>query len=254
MRSNTQSAALPTAEKFNASISSILEEAAKEEIQGSIMSIVVPDQVQASDLAVASPIYKSLENNTFDTIILVTPSHTSSFKRIGVSNAPSYTSPVGTFKVNTDVCHELCDEDDDIFLENTSLYHNLEQNVQLPYLSCVLDKFDIVPVVMGVDSPEFCFELGHAIGEIMFNHRALLVATADLHDLATEELASFKDALEAGHVESLMSQLNSSMHPINGKGALLVALIASMHRRANRFKAVPDPLGQGFTGAIFYKS
>ena len=257
MRSNVISKELSPLKKFCESIPDLLKKSGKEEVPGSIVSIVVPDRFLDSEETLAATIYNALEGRSFDTVIFVSPSHASTFQRIGVSNASSIHSLAGNYAVNTNICHELCDEDDDIYLEDTRLYHDLSENIQLSFLSEVLGEFDIVPVVMGVDAPDYCFELGQAVGEIMFNHRALLVATADFQDIANGQQIAVKSALESGNMEALMSLLNSSPNPMNGKGPLLVALIAAMHRRANGFQMIEhtgkEGLKKGFSGAIFYK-
>src|SRR5690606_19616206 len=114
--------------------------------------------------------------------------------------------------------------DDDIFVSDEGHFHTEGIDVQVPYLQTVLGDFDIVPVVMGNESPEFCRELGHAIGEVMYNRRALVVAAADVVAASAEYFAAFCERFEAQDVSGLMAMLNSGRVEVEGKGALLVAM------------------------------
>ena len=107
---------------------------------------------------------------------------------------------------------------------------------------------------MGAESPDFCRELGAAIGAIMFNRRTLLVASADILSASEESLAIFKDAVEQGDVNALYPLLYSNEVDILGKGALLVALIATLRRRAKRFRILsmssPENGTPGHVGVV----
>jgi hypothetical protein len=133
--------------------------------------------------------------------------------------------------------NELCDEDDDIFLDNRGHFHTEGVDVQLPFLQSVLGaEFDIVPIVMGDESPEFCRELGHAIGEVMFNRRVLVVASANIVEAAESGLEIFVERFEAGDIPRLMTLMNSETVRVEGKGPIIVALLAAVQNRANYFK------------------
>jgi AmmeMemoRadiSam system protein B len=160
--------------------------------------------------------------------------------------------------VNDRLRHELCDEDDDIFLDDSGHYHTEGVDVQLPYLQTVLDQFDIVPIVMGDESPEFCRELGHAVGEVAYNRRVLVVATMDVLDASEAVWEEFADAFEATDVSRLMALFNSERMRVAGKGAVLVAVIAALHRRATKARILTMEPAQdnepGYVGAVLWRA
>lgn len=238
-------------------VTDLLKAAEPVPIEGEILAVVVPDSNRLKGGSVAAEIFKTLEGRTYDLVILVAPSHAGSFGRLSICRIDTYQTPLGPLTVNDRVRNELCDEDDDIFLDDRGHYHTEGVDVQLPFLQTVLEDFEIVPIVMGEESPEFCRELGHAIGEIMHNRRILVVASADVLEASPEALERFQEYFETGDVSRLMSLLNSETVRLEGRGAVLVALIAALHRRANRMRllSVEAPEGEapGALGAVIWR-
>jgi AmmeMemoRadiSam system protein B len=183
-----------------------------------------------------------------DTVVLVEPNHEGTFDRLTLCRADAYPSPLGDVPVNDPFRNELCDEDDDIFLDDRGHYHEEGTRVQLPFLQRVLEgPFSIVPIVMGDESPALCRELGAAVGEVMYAKRAVVVASAELLALEGDALGRFTEALEAFNVSELMHLLGSETVRVEGVGPVLVAVIAAQHRGANRarlLRVVPPDGGR----------
>ncbi|RMH60605.1 MAG: AmmeMemoRadiSam system protein B [Bacteroidetes bacterium] len=239
-------------------ITGLLEAARPEPIEGDVLALIVPDSNLLSGGHVAAEVFGTLQGQAYDTVILVAPSHTGPFRRMNICSVDAYYTPLGDLAINDAVRNELCDEDDDIFLDDTGHFHVEGIDVQLPFLQTVLTKpFDIVPIVMGEETPDFCRELGRAVGEVMYNRRTLVVASADLLEADAEGLNLFRTYLESMDVERLMGLLNSERVRMEGRGAVLVALIAAMHRRANRARVLhlePPAEGRvGFAGAAIWR-
>ncbi|GIV60810.1 MAG: hypothetical protein KatS3mg043_1899 [Rhodothermaceae bacterium] len=233
----------------------LLQAASPPAIAGDIQALIVPDANLVSGGAIAATVYKTLENRRYDTVILVAPSHTGPFRRMTICRVDTYQTPLGALRVNDKVRNELCDEEDDIFLDDTGHFHVDGIDVQLPFLQLMLPAFDIVPVVMGEETPEMCRELGYAIGEVSYNQRTLVVACANVLAAAPEALNRFEEALRALDVSRLMQLLNSEQVLMQGKGAVLVAVLAALHRRANltaEIVALQPPAEDrpGFIGAV----
>lgn len=240
-------------------ITQLLKNRPADPVGGEITAVVVPDANLLDGGALAADVYKLLERQRYDTVVLVAPSHTGAFGRIHICSVDEYRTPLGDLRVNDQIRNELCDEDDDIFLDNRGHFHTEGIDVQLPFLQTVLtDPFDIVPIVMGDESPDFCRELGHAIGEIMYSRRVLVVATANILEAADDALQSLREYFERADVSRLMSLVNSGALRIEGRGPLLVALIAALQRRAEHIRVLglqrPDNGVPGFLGAVLWRS
>ena len=226
---------------------------------GEVVAAIVPDTNLLHAGRAAAAVYKTLQGRKYDTVILVAPSHTGPFGRIHICSVDEYPTILGGLRVNDQVRNELCDEDDDIFLDNKGHFHTDGIDVQLPFLQTVLgSNFAIVPIIMGDESPDFCRELGHAIGEIMYSRRALLVASANLLESVDEGVELFREHLESGDVPRLMALLNSGRVRVEGRGPLLVALIAAQHRKADNVQILdleaPEEEFGGYLGAIIIRN
>ena len=235
-------------------IDALLNASQQPPIDEDILAIIVPDTNLLRTGGLAADVYKTLLGQDYETVIAVSPSHMGSFGRMTICDLDAYQTPLGPIDINTRVCHELCDEDDDIFLEDTGHFHMHGIHVQLPFLQNILQEFSVVPIVMGAESPDFCRELGAAIGAVMFNRRTLLVASMDILSASDEGLEVFKTAVEEGDIATLMPLLYSNEVKVLGKGALLVAMIASLARRAKRFRTLslspPDAGTPGHLGLV----
>ncbi|MEZ4702318.1 MAG: AmmeMemoRadiSam system protein B [Rhodothermales bacterium] len=253
-----EGAVYPTQPKpLRSHIQLLLDRAAAPRIDGEVLALIVPDNNLLAGGSVAAQIYKSVANESFDTVVLISPSHSGAFEKITICSLESYHTPLGDLPINVEVCNELCDEDDDIFLDNTGHFHTAGIDVQLPFLQVLHGSFKIVPIVMGDERPAFCTELGSAVGEVMFNRRTLVVASVDIVRSTPDSLGALKSLFEAGDVQGLMALLNGSDIEVRGKGGLMVALIAALHRRARHMKVLhtdlPDSSHPGFFGAILYR-
>ena len=238
-------------------VSGYLKAARPAPVEGEIYALIVPDSNLLSGARVAAEVYKLLEGRRYDTVVLIAPSHTGSFPRIHICSVDQYYTPLGTLLVDDRLRHELCDEDDDIFLDDSGHFHTEGIDVQLPYLQTMLDAFSIVPVVMGDESPAFCYELGRAIGEITYNQRTLVVASAEALGASEAHLAEFKACFETADIARLMRLLHSDRVRMTGKGPLLVAMIAALHRRADKARVLSlEPTRAdtpGYVGAVLWR-
>ena len=238
-------------------LETLLRESTQQPVGEGVLAIIVPDSNLLSGGPVAANVFKAIAGNKYDTVVMVSSSHTGPFKRMTICNLDRYQTPLGMVPINEQVCHELCDEDDDIYIDDLGHYHNKGIDVQLPYLQTLLGTFNIVPIVMGEESPEFCRELGGAISEIMFNRKTLIVASVDILTSTASELEQFKALFESNKINELMPLLNRGGISVQGKGPLLVAMIASSLQRGKRFQPldlhVPGEEFPGYFGAYIGK-
>ncbi|MEM0962881.1 MAG: AmmeMemoRadiSam system protein B [Bacteroidota bacterium] len=203
--------------------------------EGILVGLIVPDSNRLSGGPASAQAYSRLRGIEVETVIVISPSHDGSFGRLSICQTDTYRTPLGDVAVNDHLRNELCDEDDDIYLDDTGHYHTEGADVQIPFLQVVLgDGFSVVPIVMGEESPAFCRELGAAVGEVMHGRRALVVGSCDLLHADAEGLARLREAVEAFDESALMHLLGSETVGIEGMGALITTLIATRRRGASR--------------------
>ncbi|MEM6285681.1 MAG: AmmeMemoRadiSam system protein B [Bacteroidota bacterium] len=230
----------------------LLGAASGEPIDGDLVALIVPDSNRTSGGPAAAQAYRLLQGADLDTAIVIAPSHHGDFGRLAICQIDAYHTPLGEVPVNDHLRNELCDEDDDIFLDDTGHYHTEGVDVQLPFLQVALDgDFDTVPIVMGEETPAICRELGHAVGEVMYGKQAIVVGSCDLLGGDADALDTLRQAIEAFNESELLYLLGSEAVTVEGMGALITTVIAAAHRGANRARvlALVPPAG-GDPGVI----
>ena len=228
---------------LSAEIDQLLRDAEAESIEGELLALIVPDSNLQRGGPVSAMAYKLLQGRSYDTVIVIAPSHDGAFERLSICSVNRYRSPLGDIEINDAVRNELCDEDDDIFIDDQGHYHTEGIDVQLPFLQRMLgEEFKVVPIVMGSEAPALCRELGHAVGEVMYGHRMLVVASADLLSVEGDAAQQFEAALEAFDATKLMHLLGSEQIRVEGMGAIITAVLAAQYRKANRAKVLRTQL------------
>jgi MEMO1 family protein len=233
-----------------------------EPIEGEILALIVPDSNLLSVAPLAAEAFALVADraDTYDIVTIVSPSHEGGFDRITVCPVDDYQTPLGSVRVNDRIRNELCDEDDDIFLDDSGHYHTEGVDVQLPYFQHLWEEgsFEAVPVVMGQESPTFCHELGSALGEVMYGQRMLLVATADLLAVEDGALDRFVEAIEGFDTTTLMHLLGSEQIRMEGMGPVITAVFAAQRRRANHARVLrvqpPSEEGPGALACVLWRA
>jgi len=188
-----------------------------------------------------------VRGNRYGSVIVMAAAGVELEGRIHVTRREEYPSPAGSFPVDLRSVDELCDEDDDIYADDRGLFEDDGIGVQLPFLREAIGSFELVPVIMGDESPDYCRELGSAVGEIMYNKPTLLVASVDVLGGSSQDHEQFRERLTQCDIDHLMRIVRSERVRLDGGGPLMAALIAA-ERRGARTVSVTDltaPAGAG---------
>jgi AmmeMemoRadiSam system protein B/AmmeMemoRadiSam system protein A len=178
-------------------IDQALATAPSSEPAGDLKALVCPHAGYRYSGEVAARAYKTLQGRTFDTVILLAPSHYARFTGASVSAAASYRTPLGLVPISPKAralaqakpfvpeapCEVLRPE---WWRESSKAPpepgqdtpHTWEHSaeVQVPFLQQALGKFNLVPVILGQVDPA---PLAKALAPRLDDH-TLLVASSDL--------------------------------------------------------------------------
>ena len=193
--------------------------------------------------ATAGAGYGHLHGARYDTVVIVSPSHREFFDGISVYSGDAYESPLGTVQVNAGLRQKLIDScsyaraSDDGHGEE----HAIE--VQIPFLQEVLSDFTVLPIVVGRQERDYCYALGEALGEVLENESALLVASTDLSHYHPAKVADRLDSIfiedvRKGDYGQLMDDLESGKTEACGGGPTVAVLIALHRLNATRIEVV----------------
>jgi AmmeMemoRadiSam system protein B len=185
--------------------------------------------------------FKLLKKKSFNTVVLVSPSHREYFSGISVYDGVAYKTPLGNLQIDKALRDELINNDP--IIEQSARGHRQEHaiEVQLPFLQTVLPETKILPIVMGDQRREFCFHLGDRLATVLKNKKALMVASTDLshfhpYDTAIKLDKIIIDDIESFDIEKLMTDIENESAEACGGGPTVAVLVAAHKLGANSAK------------------
>ena len=247
-----------------------LENAKKEMLEGEIVALISPHAGYMYSGQVAAYAYKLIEGKTFDSVVVVAPSHRALFKGASVYDRGGFRTPLGIVPVDVELSKKMMEQRKEIqFLpEAHSQEHSLE--VQIPFLQVVLKSFKLVPIVMEPYwSWETCQYLASAIAEAVKGKRVLLIASSDLSHFHSYDQAVNLDKVVLSHIdrfdpEGLNRDLKSERCEACGGGPVVTIMLAAKMLGANRGKVLKyansgDVTGDrsrvvGYGAGVLYKA
>ena len=247
-----------------------LENAKKEKIEGDIVALVSPHAGYMYSGQVAAYAYKLVEGRTFDSVVVVAPSHRALFKGASLYDRGGYRTPLGVVPIDTELSKKMMERRKEIqFLpEAHSQEHSLE--VQVPFLQVVLKTFNLIPIVMEPYwSWDTCQTLGSAIAETVKGKNVLLVASSDLSHFHSYDQAVKLDKIVLNHIErfdpeGLNRDLRSDRCEACGGGPIISIMLAAKALGAGQGKVLKylnsgDVTGDrsrvvGYGAGVFYKT
>jgi AmmeMemoRadiSam system protein B/AmmeMemoRadiSam system protein A len=247
-----------------------LENAKKEKIEGEVIALISPHAGYMYSGQVAAYSYKLIEGKTFDTVVVVAPSHQFLFKGASLYDRGGYRTPLGVVPIDVELSKKMMERRKEIqFIpEAHAQEHSLE--VQIPFLQVVLKSFKLVPIVMEPYwSWETCQYLASAIAETAKGRNALLIASSDLSHFHNYEKAVQLDKIVLNHIErfdpeGLNRDLRGNRCEACGGGPIISIMLAAKTLGANQTKVLKylnsgDVTGDrsrvvGYAAAVFYKA
>jgi len=200
--------------------------------KAALVALIVPHAGLAYSGPVAAHCYSLLQRHSFDTIVMVGPSHYLGFEGASIWPAGAFETPLSNLRVDeplTAAIAAACPALEDL-PEAHAREHSLE--MQLPFLATLAPDTPIVPIVMGFQTRETAYALGDGIAMAVRGRRALLVASSDLSHFYDARTASALDhqviaRVDALDDEGLMSLLEGRPDHACGGGPMVTVLRAA---------------------------
>ena len=248
-----------------------LEQASPPEIKGEIKGLIVPHAGYVYSGAVAAWGYKALLKRSYDTVIVIAPSHRSYFEGVAIQEQGGYRMPLGVVNIDEEFAAALL-KGRGVVQSNIHAHqgeHALE--VQLPFLQVVLKDFQLVPLVMGAQDVALCEALASALFQAMreSTKQFLVVGSTDLSHYYPYTHALELDG-EVGRnlnnldVQGLIRGLGSNTCEACGAGPMITTMMVSQKLGANVSKVLKyansgDVSGDkasvvGYLSAVLYKT
>lgn len=217
--------------KLRSDLEKMFSNVKSERISGKISGIVAPHAGYMYSGYVAAEAYQQLDGLSYDTVVVISPSHRDYFHGVSVYTG-DYITPLGIIPVDKQACDKLLTYAP--LIQATEMGHRDEHalEVHLPFLQFILKDFKLVPLVMGTQDRATCFRLGEILGEILQDTNTLVVASSDLSHFYSDTAARRLDRIVVKDVESfdekkLFDDIQQRKCEACGAGTIISTIIAS---------------------------
>ncbi|MHB1377682.1 MAG: AmmeMemoRadiSam system protein B [Candidatus Humimicrobiaceae bacterium] len=204
-----------------------------------IKALICPHAGYIYSGQVAAYSFKQIINKKFDSIIIISPSHSESFDFVSVYDGDAYNTPLGRVNIDKKRSSLLVENNPRIRFSDKG--HNNEHSieVQLPFLQYMFKEFEFIPVVIGSQSRQNIHAIGNAISEVFKGENIIIIASSDLShyhpyndavilDRQVENLVGKFD------IDNLEEEFLKSNIEMCGGGPVAAAMIAAKNLGANK--------------------
>lgn len=182
-------------------------------------AIIVPHAGYIYSAPIAATAYARLVSvrDQIKRVVLIGPSHRVGFQGLAISQADSYSTPLGIIPIDRQTVQSLTQFPFVHLIEQAHSHeHSLE--VQLPFLQTVLKQFQLVPIVAGDATP---LQVAQVLAALWGGDETLIVISSDLshyQDYATAQQLdqTTSNAIEHLDYEKLSHESACGRVPVSG--------------------------------------
>jgi hypothetical protein len=191
------------AEELSVMLDRFFKQASSQSVEGDILVIISPHAGYEFSGPTAAYGYKLIEDESYDTVVILAPSHYVNFEGVAVWSEGTFRTPLGNIAVDADSAQRLL-LSERIFSDYKEPFlkeHSVE--VQLPFLQKALKNFTILPLIMGRNNFLQCQQIARAINKITQSKHCLIVASSDMYHGFDYKQAEFIDSYTFSLIKGL---------------------------------------------------
>lgn len=218
-----------------------------------VMAVIVPHAGHQYSGAVAAHAFAALRGLSPDLVVILSPFHGPSPFPLLTTKHQAYATPLGNIEVDSSALAELQARlDIPITPIANDQEHSLE--IELPFLQRIFNhKYKLLPLMIRSQEAETAQRLGEALGIILKDKNALLVASTDLSHFYDQTTASALDhemlaRFESMNPNSIFEAEQNEKGFACGRAAVAATLWASRALGANTVKVVKYATSAEITG------
>jgi AmmeMemoRadiSam system protein B/AmmeMemoRadiSam system protein A len=246
--------------ELSKTIAGLYAEVDRVALSGPPLGLIVPHAGYPYSGRTAAKAYKVLVGEHYDSVVVVSPSHTVFFKGSSVYDGGGYQTPIGVVAIDTGLSKKIASVSPSVYLSKvghasgaTRGEHALE--VQLPFLQIALGTFKLVAIVMGDQEEDSINALGETLATALKGTNTLMVASSDLSHFHANKKARQLDyavqtAIEKYDSELLIDTLESGRGEACGGGPIAAVMMASRRLGGGEVKFI-DYTNSGDTTGDF---
>jgi len=213
-------------------IDKFLDNVPKSTAEGELKCLVVPHAGYDYSGQVAAYAYKELIGQSYDSVIILGPSHRVYFDGVSVGKFDYYKTPLGKVMVDQDLAQRLIKADKKITFNRFAHEQEHSVEVQVPFLQKVHKNLKIVPIVYGDQSLDASSMMARAILDSIGNKKVLVIASSDFshfypYDKAKEMDEVALNAIESGNITLLAEMLSKKKCELCGYGPVFTTMMVA---------------------------
>jgi len=192
--------------------------------------------------------YRQLEGRSFDTVVILGPSHYDDFGAYAISAKKYYATPLGAVPLDQELIDALAQH---VAITRVARDREHSLEIQLPFLQRMLGEFKLVPIMMSLPFylvGEQAFapseQLARALAHVARDRRVLFVASSDLSHLPDYQAVKQFDARTEAVVASFdIPELVRYLWQAGecracGDAPIVTTLLAAQQLGANRIRVL----------------
>jgi len=237
-------------------------------VHGEIYGLITPHAGYIYSGPVAAFAYKTVENQEFDDVIIIGPSHHHGFYGASVDTMAGRNTPLGKVDFDLKLARKIIKQNKNITYDPRAHSEEHSTEIQVPFLQAILKKFKAVEIVMGGQDYAICEALSNAIINTTKGKKILIVASSDLSHYHPQKEAERLDNLVIEAVSNydpklLHQRLSSGSCEACGGGPIITAMLITQKLGATNAKPVMYATSGktsgdysqvvGYLAAVFYK-
>lgn len=160
-------------------VDKFLKNGINKNIKGEIIGIISPHAGYVYSGSVAASGFKQIENKSYDTIIILGPSHYVYLDHPSIYLSGKFNTPLGDVEIDSEIAEKIKSNYKEIEFNREAHRSEHSIEVQIPFLQRVLKNFKIVPIVLG-NNIYNTDKLSSAISKSIDKKKVLVIASSDM--------------------------------------------------------------------------
>ena len=157
------------------------KDAVEQKHRGKPLGIIAPHAGYIYSGRIAADAFNQAKNFAYDIVVILGTNHTrAALDKVTVWPQGAYRTPLGLARVDEEITSALIREDLGVVIDTSSKEAEHSIEVQVPFIQYLFPHVRIVPLVVGITEKEDCIRLGTALGTLLKDKNALIVASSDL--------------------------------------------------------------------------
>lgn len=193
-----------------------------------LKALIAPHAGYVYSGPVAAHAYRLIQNQGYDTVVILGTAHRLGFKGCSIYKAGGYKTPLGVVDIDEPLAQEFSKATGfDYIPAAHQQEHSIE--VQIPFIQVALPNAKIVPILIGIPSGKTVKALAEAMAKILPEKNAIVIVSTDMSHYLSKSQASRVDAntislIQALDTSQLLKQVESNENIMCGGTGVITAL------------------------------